>query len=97
MNKLQSPISNPKYMLITGAAGGIGRATVQLFSEKGWHVIGIDRAKFGSGFPKDGQFIQADISEPSQWDVLFEQVKKYTDTLDALVNNAAYQVSKPLI
>lgn len=28
-----------KTVLITGAAGGIGRATVSLFAEKGWRVI----------------------------------------------------------
>jgi len=33
-----------KHVLITGAAGGIGRATVGLFAEKGWKVIGVDRA-----------------------------------------------------
>ncbi len=86
-----------KYMLITGAAGGIGRATVQLFAEKGWRVIGVDRQPFGADFPATGFFIQADISEPSQWDEIFEQVNGFTDTLDALINNAAYQVSKPLI
>lgn len=88
---------NQKYMLITGAAGGIGRASVKLFAEKGWHVIGVDRQPFGNGFPLDGFFIQADISEPSQWDAIFEQVKGFTDTLDALINNAAYQITKPLI
>jgi len=90
-------MTDQKYMLITGAAGGIGRATVHLFSEKDWRVIGIDRAEFGDGFPESGQFIQADISEPSQLEAIFEQAKEYTDTLDALINNAAYQVTKPLI
>jgi hypothetical protein len=33
-----------KTILITGAAGGIGRATVNIFSGKGWRVIGVDRA-----------------------------------------------------
>lgn len=84
-------------MVITGAAGGIGRATVKLFSERGWHVIGIDRAAFGTEFPESGQFIQADISEPSQLEAIFERAKEVTDTLDALINNAAYQVTKPLI
>lgn len=91
----RSPLS--KYMLITGAAGGIGRATVQLFAEKGWHVIGVDRQPFGDGFPADGFFIQADISEPAQLESIFEQTQGFTDTLDALINNAAYQIAKPLI
>ena len=32
-------------VLVTGAAGGIGRATVALFHTRGWHVIGVDRAE----------------------------------------------------
>ena len=86
-----------KYMLITGAAGGIGRATVDLFTEKGWRVIGVDRQEFGEGFPSEGLFIKADISEPSQLELIFEQAKAFTDSLDALINNAAYQIAKPLL
>lgn len=86
-----------KYMLITGAAGGIGRATVNLFAGKDWRVIGVDRQPFGDCFPESGQFIQADISEPSQLEAIFEQAKGFTDTLDALINNAALQITKPLI
>ena len=86
-----------KYMLITGAAGGIGRATVNLFAERDWRVIGVDRQPFGDGFLEGGQFIQADISEPSQLEAIFEQAKGFTDTLDALINNAALQITKPLI
>jgi glucose 1-dehydrogenase len=90
-------MSASKYMLITGAAGGIGRATVKLFAEKGWCVIGVDRQPFGEGFPADGFFIQADIAEPAQLETIFERTKTFTDTLNALINNAAYQVTKPLI
>ncbi|MFH1907577.1 MAG: SDR family NAD(P)-dependent oxidoreductase, partial [Chloroflexota bacterium] len=57
---------SPKTVLITGAAGGIGRATVHLFAKYGWLVIGVDRAPFafapggpkGEGFPPNGLFIQ---------------------------------------
>ncbi|MBC8503728.1 MAG: SDR family oxidoreductase [Chloroflexi bacterium] len=84
-------------MLITGAAGGIGRATVELFAEKGWLVIGVDRSPFGDSFPKDGLFIQADISEASALEAIFDQAKGFTETLDALINNAAYQITKPLL
>ena len=86
-----------RSMLITGAAGGIGRATVELFSEQGWRVIGVDRAPFGDSFPQDGLFIQADISEASTLEEIFHQAQDFTDTLDALINNAAYQVTKPLL
>ena len=86
-----------RVMLITGAAGGIGRATVQLFSEKGWVVIGVDRNEFGEDFPSDGLFIRADISEPSNLEVIYDAVKKFTGNLDAVINNAALQVVKPLL
>jgi len=84
-------------MLITGAAGGIGRATVKLFAEKGWRVVGVDRQPFGNGFPEDGLFIRADISNPASINTIFDLTKGFTNTLDALINNAAYQVIKPLL
>jgi glucose 1-dehydrogenase len=86
-----------RVMLITGAAGGVGRATVKVFSEAGWKVIGVDRAEFGPGFPEPGLFIQADISRPEQIESLYEKAKAYSPTLDAVVNNAALQISKPLL
>lgn len=84
-------------VLITGAAGGIGRATVNLFAEKGWRVIGVDRADFGDGFPQDGLFIRADISRGEDMEAIFERVRQFTAALDALVNNAALQIAKPLM
>ncbi|MEN8172256.1 MAG: SDR family oxidoreductase [Chloroflexota bacterium] len=86
-----------KNVLITGAAGGIGRASVTLFAEKGWRVIGVDRNAYGSSFPQNGLFIQADIAEIEALDDIFEQVSAFTDGLDALVNNAAYQITKPFL
>lgn len=86
-----------KFVLVTGAAGGIGRATVNLFFEKGWHVVGIDRSDFGEGFPANGLFVRSDISRPEDMQAIFEKVSAVTDSLDALVNNAAMQVAKPLV
>ncbi len=86
-----------RVVLITGAAGGIGRATVQLFAEKGWKVIGVDRSDFGGDFPETGIFIQKDIAEPQNMEAIYDEVNRFTDTLDAVVNNAALQVVKPLI
>ena len=85
-----------RSILITGAAGGIGRATVALFAEKGWRVIGVDRQPF-SEFPEDGLFVRGDITDPAGLDALLEQTKARTETLDALVNNAAIQIARPLL
>jgi len=86
-----------KTILITGAAGGIGRAAVALFTEKDWRVIGVDRADFGWNFPKTGLFIRSDISLSQEMHAIFEKARAFTDNLDALVNNAAVQIAKPLI
>lgn len=89
---------NPeRILLITGAAGGIGRATVQIFAEAGWTVIGVDRNPFGADFPQNGLFIQLDISDPAHLQSIYEQARDYRPFLNAVVNNAAYQVTKPLI
>ncbi|HEY5269032.1 MAG TPA: SDR family oxidoreductase [Anaerolineales bacterium] len=90
-------MSETKTVLITGAAGGIGRATVHLFAQNGWRVIGVDRALFGDDFPANGLFIQTEISHPESMEAIFRQVQAFTPTLDALINNAAVQVAKPLI
>lgn len=86
-----------KTLLVTGAAGGIGRATVALFAERGWQVLGVDRAEFGAGFPANGLFIQSDISRPEELETIFSKAQEYTGSLDALVNNAAMQIAKPLL
>lgn len=84
-------------MLITGAAGGIGRATVHYFSGKGWRVIGVDRNDFGETYPETGLFIRADISDPKAIEVIYSQAKDFSPVLDVVVNNAAVQIAKPMV
>jgi len=90
-------MTDNRSVLITGANGGIGRAAVLEFSQRGWDVIGVDRDPLGFDFPKKGLFLQADISQPDNVDEIFNQVAEAYKKLDALVNNAAIQVAKPLI
>ncbi|HTX78183.1 MAG TPA: SDR family oxidoreductase [Longilinea sp.] len=86
-----------RVMLITGAAGGVGRATVRVFTENGWRVIGVDRQPFGDGFPENGLFIQADIAEAKDIQTIYERAKAFSPVLDAVVNNAAVQINKPMV
>jgi glucose 1-dehydrogenase len=90
-------MTDSKTVLITGVGGGIGRACVHHFFEKGWRVIGVDRSDYGDGFPESGHFIKADISQPDSAEVIFEEARNFHPSLDVLVNNAAVQVAKPLV
>ncbi len=89
--------TSERIVLITGAAGGIGRAAVNLFTENGWRVVGVDRAPYGDQFPVNGLFIQADIANPEDIATIFEHTRAFTGRLTALVNNAAVQIAKPLL
>jgi glucose 1-dehydrogenase len=86
-----------RSVLVTGAAGGIGHATVQLFSQMGWRVIGVDRAPLTGDFPENGLYIQSDISIEENLGTIFQQAQAFSGYLNALVNNAALQVAKPML
>jgi glucose 1-dehydrogenase len=93
----EASVDPERSVLITGAAGGIGRATVRHFASQGWRVFGVDRQAYPSGFPQGGAFIQADIADPDRMAAIFEELGRHTTVLDALVNNAAVQIAKPLL
>ncbi len=84
-----------KIVLITGAAGGIGSATTRVFQANAWTVVGVDRRPEKK--PIADYFIKSDISEPDAPDRVFEELKREFGRLDALVNNAAIQICKPVV
>jgi glucose 1-dehydrogenase len=88
---------NERVVLVTGSAGGIGRAAVKLFAEKGWTVIGVDRNEFGAGFPENGLFIHKDVSDPKDIIEMYKMAAQFRPVLHAVVNNAAVQIHKPII
>jgi len=86
-----------KVVLISGAEGGIGQAAVGLFLDKGWQVIGVDRRQEDEKQRKEFLYIQADISDPDQIKKIYTEAKQFSPVLDAVINNAAIQISKPIL
>jgi NAD(P)-dependent dehydrogenase (short-subunit alcohol dehydrogenase family) len=86
-----------RVVLITGAAGGIGRGCGKVFAEAGWTVIGVDKRP-QPGLSKDAsRFIKADVSQPDAVAQVVQEVTKHEGRMDALVNNAAVQVCRSLL
>jgi NAD(P)-dependent dehydrogenase (short-subunit alcohol dehydrogenase family) len=85
-----------KVALITGASGGIGSAAAQAFDRAGWRVIGVDRCPSDS-LPSIHHFIQADLSDVAASQRTFSEVANDEGRIEALVNNAAVQICKPLL
>ena len=83
-----------RTVLITGACGGVGRATVALFRAAGWTTAGTDRRQPDEASELDA-FLELDISDRNAGDPLARFIADL-DGVDALVNNAASQVEKPL-
>lgn len=88
-------MSTQRVALITGAAGGIGSATCRVFHDAGWFVVGVDRRH--EEVPGVDLFLEHDISDPSTPAAIFDSIKSSRGRLDALVNNAAMQVCKPIV
>lgn len=71
--------------LITGTSNGIGKATAELFLEKGWTVVGVD-IQPATIAAEDYHHIKAYLSEIAAKKVSF-------DNFDVLINNAGVQDS----
>ncbi len=79
-------------ILITGASGGIGRATAELFLEAGWTVgllarrrDALDRVAAGR---ERAVVLEADVTDAGAVDAAFDAFVAATGRLDVLFNNA---------
>lgn len=94
-----------QVVLVSGGAGGIGRAAVWLFARLGAHVVVAGRSKGKLGAVVDA--VQAagfaaspalvDIREPDSVAALFETVWSCHGRLEILVNSAGGQFPQPAI
>ncbi|MCK7623311.1 SDR family oxidoreductase [Streptomyces sp. RS10V-4] len=91
-----------QLVLVTGAAGGIGRATAFAFAEAGARIIAVDRDAEGAARTADlARLIGApqawgeavDVSDEAAMEKLADKVDTEYGTVDVLVNNAGIGLS----
>ena len=78
-NRLQD-----KVAVITGAAGGIGLASAELFAAEGAHVVGVDLLEHQVGELS----LQADLTDEQSVVELYRKTREQFGRIDVLFNNA---------
>jgi NAD(P)-dependent dehydrogenase (short-subunit alcohol dehydrogenase family) len=73
-----------RVCVVTGAAGGIGAATVERFQREGARVVGVDLA---DGAPGDLS-LRVDVTVEEQVAAMYARVREHFGRLDVLFNNA---------
>ena len=84
-----------KYILVTGARGGMGRKTVELMKEQGFGVFAVDKVP---GIAEENLIpITADITDEGSVKSAFEKVKIVTDELYAIIHFAGIYMLDSLV
>jgi NAD(P)-dependent dehydrogenase (short-subunit alcohol dehydrogenase family) len=73
-----------KVCVVTGASGGIGAATVELFREEGATVAGVDLLADAPG----DLALQGDVTSEEQVGAMLGRVREELGRIDVLFNNA---------
>jgi NAD(P)-dependent dehydrogenase (short-subunit alcohol dehydrogenase family) len=84
-------VAQPKVVLVTGGAKGIGRGISEQFLAAGARVIVCGReqpAELLNVGELNAEFIRTDVRDLAAVDALFDEIAKRHGRLDVLVNNA---------
>jgi NAD(P)-dependent dehydrogenase (short-subunit alcohol dehydrogenase family) len=80
-----------KVVIVTGAASGIGRATAELFAQRGAKVVAVDLNPEINGLASDAMVaLVADVTDDGAAENAVAVAKERFGRLDVLVNNAGY-------
>ena len=88
-------LNHNKVVIITGVCGGIGFATALRFKRNGWIVVGVDIKEDENVKNSIDMLCKVDISSEDEIREFVYIVQTEFGRVDAIVNNAAYQVCKP--
>ncbi|TCJ96976.1 SDR family NAD(P)-dependent oxidoreductase [Nocardia alba] len=92
-----SPAGTRRVAIVTGAASGIGRATVELFAERGHDVVAVDIAERGlTGLDDAIVTVAGDISEDAVNQAAVDIALQRFGRLDTVVLNAGTGGTPPL-
>src|SRR6202012_4290625 len=95
-----------KVALITGASQGIGKGVAEIFAEEGAdvainHLGSSEKAReVAEWVGRKGRralVVEADVSQRSQVEAMFDRVEKELGPVDILVNNAGIETIVPFV
>lgn len=88
-----------KVAIVTGAAGGVGKATVDLLRARGAKVIAEDIKPEVNALAVDGEVValQGDVAEETTAKRAVQAAIEHFGRLDILVNNAARIVNRMVV
>lgn len=85
-----------KVVLVTGAAGGIGRAVSELFVKEGATVFAGDIVSPGRAYSDGIEALPLDVTSEQAWSSAVDTIVGKNGRLDVLINNAGIIAYEPL-
>ena len=84
-----------KVILITGASSGIGKATAEFLSNKGYIVYGTSRYPSKYQTPENYSLLPLDINDEKSINNIVNLVLNKEKQIDVLINNAGVGITGP--
>ena len=88
-----------KTVVVTGGAGGLGRAVIALLKTKGWTTVSLDLQSDNRADSRSAPDLAlvADVSSSSEIDEAFKQIEEQFHSLDALICLAGVVFDAPVV
>ncbi|MBP5407637.1 MAG: SDR family NAD(P)-dependent oxidoreductase [Bacilli bacterium] len=88
-------MENKKYIIVTGACGGMGRKTVEVLAKSGYHIFSLDRIKKEE--IKNVSQIVVDITNKDELENAYQEIIKETKDIYAIIHFAGIYLLNSLI